>query len=147
MNLPPCITNNPNILPEVINFLQAGRLGSTVFVANVRLNLIFPSALLAPLNITRIQGICVSDSCFVFCFLQLDYKVGWKKLKEVFSMAGTVKRADVKEDKDGKSRGMGTVTFERPLEAVQLLKESTVPPKVTDLQHSIITTVYRVVLS
>nr|XP_023669936.1 myelin expression factor 2-like isoform X1 [Paramormyrops kingsleyae] len=85
MNLPPCITNNPNILPEVINFLQAGRLGSTVFVAN------------------------------------LDYKVGWKKLKEVFSMAGTVKRADVKEDKDGKSRGMGTVTFERPLEAVQAI--------------------------
>ncbi|XP_048886477.1 myelin expression factor 2 isoform X1 [Brienomyrus brachyistius] len=85
VNLPPCITNNPNILPEVINFLQAGRLGSTVFVAN------------------------------------LDYKVGWKKLKEVFSMAGTVKRADVKEDKDGKSRGMGTVTFEQPLEAVQAI--------------------------
>lgn len=36
-------------------------------------------------------------------------------------MAGTVKRADVKEDKDGKSRGMGTVTFEQPLEAVQAI--------------------------
>ncbi|XP_006628763.2 myelin expression factor 2 [Lepisosteus oculatus] len=85
MNLPPSIANNPNIPPEVINALQAGRLGSTVFVAN------------------------------------LDFKVGWKKLKEVFSMAGTVKRADVKEDKDGKSRGMGTVTFEQPLEAVQAI--------------------------
>uniref|UniRef100_A0A3B4FXD0 Myelin expression factor 2 n=1 Tax=Pundamilia nyererei TaxID=303518 RepID=A0A3B4FXD0_9CICH len=51
----------------------------------------------------------------------LDFKVGWKKLKEVFSMAGVVKRADVKEDKDGKSRGMGTVTFEQPLEAVQAI--------------------------
>lgn len=47
--------------------------------------------------------------------------MGWKKLKEVFGMAGLVKRADVKEDKDGKSRGMGTVTFEQPLEAVQAI--------------------------
>lgn len=85
MNLPPAIANNPNIPPEIINGLQAGRLGSTVFVAN------------------------------------LDFKVGWKKLKEVFGMAGTVKRADVKEDKDGKSRGMGTVTFEQSLEAVQAI--------------------------
>lgn len=47
--------------------------------------------------------------------------MGWKKLKEVFAMAGAVKRADVKEDKDGKSRGMGTVTFDQPLEAVQAI--------------------------
>nr|XP_033472433.1 myelin expression factor 2 isoform X2 [Epinephelus lanceolatus] len=85
MNIPPSIANNPNIPPEVIHALQAGRLGTTVFVAN------------------------------------LDFKVGWKKLKEVFGMAGAVKRADVKEDKDGKSRGMGTVTFEQPLEAVQAI--------------------------
>ncbi|XP_047436257.1 myelin expression factor 2 isoform X4 [Mugil cephalus] len=85
LNLPPSIANNPNIPPEVIHALQAGRLGNTVFVAN------------------------------------LDFKVGWKKLKEVFGMAGVVKRADVKEDKDGKSRGMGTVTFEQPLEAVQAI--------------------------
>lgn len=56
-----------------------------------------------------------------FVNLQLDFKVGWKKLKEVFGMAGVVKRADVKEDKDGKSRGMGTVTFDQPLEAVQAI--------------------------
>ncbi|XP_029354645.1 myelin expression factor 2 isoform X3 [Echeneis naucrates] len=85
MNIPPSIANNPNIPPEVIHALQAGRLGTTVFVAN------------------------------------LDFKVGWKKLKEVFCMAGMVKRADVKEDKDGRSRGMGTVTFEQPLEAVQAI--------------------------
>ncbi|KAK2853790.1 hypothetical protein Q5P01_006451 [Channa striata] len=85
MNVPRSIANNPNIPPEVIHALQAGRLGTTVFVAN------------------------------------LDFKVGWKKLKEVFSMAGVVKRADVKEDKDGKSRGMGTVTFEQSLEAVQAI--------------------------
>nr|XP_055030123.1 myelin expression factor 2 [Misgurnus anguillicaudatus] len=85
MNVPPSIANNPNIPPEIISALEAGRLGTTVFVAN------------------------------------LDFKVSWKKLKEVFSMAGTVRRADVKEDKDGKSRGMGTVTFEQPLEAVQAI--------------------------
>ncbi|XP_039214852.1 myelin expression factor 2 isoform X1 [Crotalus tigris] len=85
MNLPPSILNNPNIPPEIISNLQAGRLGSTIFVAN------------------------------------LDFKVGWKKLKEVFSIAGTVKRADIKEDKDGKSRGMGTVTFEQSIEAVQAI--------------------------
>ncbi|XP_061133122.1 myelin expression factor 2 [Syngnathus typhle] len=85
MNVPPAIANNPNIPPEIKHALQTGRLGSTVFVAN------------------------------------LDFKVGWKKLKEVFSMAGAVKRADVKEDKDGKSRGMGTVTFEQPLEALQAI--------------------------
>ncbi|XP_077375502.1 myelin expression factor 2 [Festucalex cinctus] len=85
MTIPPSISNNPNIPPEIKHALQTGRLGSTVFVAN------------------------------------LDFKVGWKKLKEVFSMAGVVKRADVKEDKDGKSRGMGTVTFEQPLEALQAI--------------------------
>lgn len=52
---------------------------------------------------------------------QLDYKVGWKKLKEVFSMAGVVVRADILEDKDGKSRGIGTVTFEQAIEAVQAI--------------------------
>ncbi|XP_053573438.1 myelin expression factor 2 isoform X1 [Bombina bombina] len=85
INLPPSILNNPNIPPEIISALRAGRLGTTIFVAN------------------------------------LDFKVGWKKLKEVFSIAGNVKRADIKEDKDGKSRGMGTVTFEQAFEAVQAI--------------------------
>ncbi|XP_061635535.1 heterogeneous nuclear ribonucleoprotein M [Phyllopteryx taeniolatus] len=83
INIPPSLMNNPNIPMEIIHGLQAGRIGNTVFVAN------------------------------------LDYKVGWKKLKEVFGMAGLVVRADILEDKDGKSRGMGTVTFDMPIEAVQ----------------------------
>lgn len=85
MNLPPALANHPKIAPDIISALQSGRLGSSVFVAN------------------------------------LDFKVNWKKLKEVFSMAGTVKRADIKEDKDGKSRGIATVTFEQPIEAVQAI--------------------------
>lgn len=39
MNIPHSIANNPNIPPEVIHALQAGRLGTTVFVANVRTRL------------------------------------------------------------------------------------------------------------
>ena len=34
-------------------------------------------------------------------------------------MAGVVVRADILEDKDGKSRGIGTVTVEQSIEAVQ----------------------------
>lgn len=60
-----------------------------------------------------------ADCSYGILSAQLDYKVGWKKLKEVFGMAGVVVRADILEDKDGKSRGMGTVTFEMPIEAVQ----------------------------
>lgn len=51
----------------------------------------------------------------------LDYKVTWKKLKDVFKLAGNVLRAEIKQDKDGKSRGMGIVTFEHPMEAVQAI--------------------------
>lgn len=35
VSVPPSILNNPNIPNEIIHALQAGRLGSTVFVANV----------------------------------------------------------------------------------------------------------------
>ncbi|KAK3578292.1 hypothetical protein CHS0354_010496, partial [Potamilus streckersoni] len=51
----------------------------------------------------------------------LDYKVTWKKLKDVFKLAGNVIRAEIKQDKDGKSRGMGTVQFEFPMEALQAI--------------------------
>ena len=37
----------------------------------------------------------------------------------MFKLAGNVRRAEIKEDKDGKSRGMGTVQFESVMEAVQ----------------------------
>ena len=53
--------------------------------------------------------------------MKLDYKVTWKKLKDIFKMAGNVIRAEIKQDKEGKSRGMGVVTFEFPLEAVQAI--------------------------
>lgn len=51
----------------------------------------------------------------------LDYNVTWRKLKDVFALAGTVVRAEIMEDKNKKSRGMGTVTFETPVEAVQAI--------------------------
>lgn len=36
INIPPSLMNNPNIPNEIIYGLQAGRIGNTVFVANVR---------------------------------------------------------------------------------------------------------------
>uniref|UniRef100_A0A8C5Y8B7 Heteroous nuclear ribonucleoprotein M n=1 Tax=Microcebus murinus TaxID=30608 RepID=A0A8C5Y8B7_MICMU len=66
----------------------------------------------------KVKEVSSRLTLWVLC---LDYKVGWKKLKEVFSMAGVVVRADILEDKDGKSRGIGTVTFEQSIEAVQAI--------------------------
>lgn len=44
VNIPPSILNNPNIPNEIIHALQAGRLGSTVFVANVSCLWNFPNS-------------------------------------------------------------------------------------------------------
>ncbi|KAK3098789.1 hypothetical protein FSP39_023120 [Pinctada imbricata] len=55
-------------------------------------------------------------SAYSFCI-----KLTWKKLKDVFKLAGNVRRAEIKEDKDGKSRGMGTVQFETVVESVQAI--------------------------
>ena len=47
----------------------------------------------------------------------------YSKLKEVFQLAGRVVKVDLMLDKDNKSRGMATVTFEDPLEAAQAICE------------------------
>lgn len=67
-------------------------------------------------NMVRIQF--PFDICFA---LQLDYKVTVAKLEEIFKIAGNVIEVDLKTDKEGKSRGMGTVRFEHPIEAVQAI--------------------------
>jgi len=51
----------------------------------------------------------------------LDYKVDSKKLKEIFRYAGKVVNAEVSFDKEGKSRGFGTVVYDHPVEAVQAI--------------------------
>ncbi|EDO45532.1 predicted protein [Nematostella vectensis] len=48
----------------------------------------------------------------------LDYKVNWQKLKDTFKCAGHVIRAEIMEDDEKKSKGMGTVQFETPMEAM-----------------------------
>ncbi|KAK7481096.1 hypothetical protein BaRGS_00027636 [Batillaria attramentaria] len=58
----------------------------------------------------------ISNTVFI---ANLDYKVGHHKLREVFKLAGNVIKAEIKEDKQGKSRGMGIVQFEHPMEAIQ----------------------------
>lgn len=59
-----------------------------------------------------ISNLQVGRFGFIIFVVNFDFKVGWKKLKEVFSIVGIVKWVDIKEDKDGKSRGMGIVIFE-----------------------------------
>ncbi|XP_078697944.1 myelin expression factor 2-like isoform X7 [Branchiostoma floridae x Branchiostoma belcheri] len=66
----------------------------------------------------RLNNGDISNVVFV---ANLDYKVTWKKLKDIFKMAGNVLRAEIKTDNEGKSRGHGTVTFEFPLEAAQAI--------------------------
>ena len=53
--------------------------------------------------------------------MQLDYKVTAKKIKDIFKMAGAIVNAELKEDKEGKSRGMAIVQFEHAIEAVQAI--------------------------
>ncbi|KAI1285926.1 Myelin expression factor 2 [Halotydeus destructor] len=49
----------------------------------------------------------------------LDYKVGEKKLEEIFRLAGKVLRVRLYTDSTGQSKGHGTIEFEHPVEAVQ----------------------------
>ncbi|OBS67811.1 hypothetical protein A6R68_15751 [Neotoma lepida] len=42
--------------------------------------------------------------------VDLDYKVGWTKTKEIFSVAGAVVQANILEGKDEKNHGLGTNT-------------------------------------
>lgn len=48
----------------------------------------------------------------------MDYKVDWKKVKDVFKLAGRVIHASVKQDENGRSRGIAVVRFEHPYEAL-----------------------------
>ena len=52
---------------------------------------------------------------------QLDYKVTKSKVEEIFRIAGNVIEIELKTDKDGRSRGMCTVRYEHPMEAVQAI--------------------------
>jgi len=51
----------------------------------------------------------------------LDYKVTWQKIKDVFRRAGNVLRVDIAEDNEKKSKGFGVVVFETPAEALQAI--------------------------
>ena len=57
VNIPPSLMNNPNIPNEIIHGLQAGKIGSTVFVANVStlLNTVVACCILEMLNLNPSQ--------------------------------------------------------------------------------------------
>jgi len=42
-------------------------------------------------------------------------------MEEIFKISGNVIEVEMKADKEGKSRGMCTVRFEHPMEAVQAI--------------------------
>ena len=52
---------------------------------------------------------------------QIPYDVDWRKLKDIFHLAGEVTHADVLMDNKGKSKGSATVTFESIVEAVNAI--------------------------
>ncbi|XP_015794676.1 myelin expression factor 2 isoform X2 [Tetranychus urticae] len=51
----------------------------------------------------------------------LDFKVGEKKLEEIFRLSGKVLRVRLYTDSSNNSKGHGTVEFEHPVEAVQAI--------------------------
>nr|XP_039267456.1 heterogeneous nuclear ribonucleoprotein M-like isoform X1 [Styela clava] len=59
-----------------------------------------------------------TDTIFV---ANLDYSVSYSKLKEVFKLAGTIVKIDMQLNQDNTSRGMATITYETPLEALQAI--------------------------
>ena len=69
------------------------------------------------LNQLNLDPANLCDTVFV---ANLSFDVSWRKLKDVFKMAGPVARVDVMEDR-GKSRGMATVQYETVLAAVNAI--------------------------
>ncbi|VDL87486.1 unnamed protein product [Schistocephalus solidus] len=57
----------------------------------------------------------LTDSLYIS---NLDYKIDWKRLKDMFKVAGRVIHATVKQDEEGRSRGIAIVRFEHPYEAL-----------------------------
>ena len=66
------------------------------------------------------QGAGGDPACTVFVG-NLDYDVTWQKLKDVFRVAGIVVRTDIFADRDGRSRGYGTVEYSLPKEALNAI--------------------------
>ena len=73
-----------------------------------------------PSSMQLTSGTSVDPACTVFVG-NLDYDVTWQKLKDVFRVAGLVARSDIFVDRDGRSRGYGTVEFGYPKEALNAI--------------------------
>lgn len=55
----------------------------------------------------------------------LPYSLRWQELKDAFRQCGTVIRADILTQPDGKSKGVGTVLYETEEEAQRAINEMT----------------------
>ena len=58
---------------------------------------------------------------FIPALMQIPYDVDWRKLKDIFRLAGEVTHTDILMDNKGKSKGSATVTFESIVEAVNAI--------------------------
>lgn len=68
----------------------------------------------------------------------LPYHMRWQQLKDIFRDTGDVVRADVPLHPDGKSKGMGTVMFERSEDAERAIEEwsgKTIEGRVVDVRY------------
>lgn len=74
------------------------------------------------LNVQFLESLGIDGPIVSRIFVaNLDYKVDEKKLNEVFKMSGKVASVELNKDRDGNSRGHGTVEYEHPVEAVQAI--------------------------
>jgi len=74
------------------------------------------------LNVQFLESLGIDGPIVSKIFIaNLDYKVDDKKLKEVFKMAGKIVNVELNTDREGNSKGHGTVEYEHPVEAVQAI--------------------------
>ena len=52
----------------------------------------------------------------------LPYEVSWQDLKDHFKQCGYITRADVMENPDGRSKGVGVVEFSDPMNAARAIE-------------------------
>jgi len=114
----PSLGANANPLLSLLcsNPLLAGSLGASNLMGSVGSSSIANQSVLLNQMAAqlKVEG-PVTNRIFI---ASLDYKVDENKLKEVYSLAGTVQTVSLFRDRDGRSRGMAVVEYENPFEAL-----------------------------
>ncbi|VDL39653.1 unnamed protein product [Hymenolepis diminuta] len=104
MGMPPPPQNVGPGMPPQDRGYGVGNMGAPP-VANLTPNMLESMGVRGP----------ITDSLYVS---NLDYSVDWRKVKDIFKQAGRVVHATVKQDDEGRSKGVAVVRFEHPYEAL-----------------------------